>query len=56
LIIRGGLYFAMDGLVIDPHTSVPHAYAGCVVALTVPYRKIRDLVRPDSRFYPLVSQ
>ena len=46
----------MDGLVIDPHTSVPQGYAGGVVALTVPYRKIRDLVRPDSRFYPLVSQ
>ena len=54
--IRGGLYFAKDGLVIDPHTSVPHAYAGCVVALTVPYREIRDLVRPDSPFYPLVSR
>jgi hypothetical protein len=54
--IRGGIYFAKDGLVIDPHTSVPHAYAGCVVALTVPYHEIRDLVRSDSPFYPLVSR
>jgi hypothetical protein len=54
--IRGGLYFAKDGLVIDPHTSAPHAYAGCAAALTIPYREIRNLVRPDSVFYPLVSR
>lgn len=54
--VRGRLYFAKTGLVIDPHDSVPRAYAGCATAVTVPYREIRDLVRPDSPFYPLVSR
>ena len=56
LDIRGRMYFAEEGLVIDPHDSVPHAYAACAAELTIPYREIRDLVRPDSPFYSLVSR
>lgn len=54
--VRGRMYFAKDGLVIDPHDSVAHAYAGCVGARTIPYSEIRDLVRADSPFYSLVSR
>ena len=54
--IKGRMYFAQKGLVIDPHDSVPHAFAGCAPEITIPYREIRDLVRPDSPFYALISR
>lgn len=56
LDIKGRIYFAANGLVIDPHDSLPHAYAGCATAVTIPYREIRDLVQSDSPFYPRVAR
>src|SRR5205085_8329562 len=42
-------YFAAGGLVLFP--EVPHAMAACSEEVTVPYKELRPLMKPDSPFY-----
>ena len=54
--VSAHIYFDDKGLAIDPSDSVAHVVAACFPEVVIPYAKVRTFVRPDSPFYPLLTQ